>query len=66
MSRPIARREGITLVAMLTWLSSLIEVYNGSVLLFQRDDADTSNGSADRAHDPHRSCCDNHCRYGRS
>lgn len=41
MSSPIARPGGVTLVAMLTWLSGLIEVYNGSVLLFQREEPDT-------------------------
>ena len=41
MTNPIARPGGVTLVAILTWLSGLVEVYNGSVLLFQRDEPAT-------------------------
>src|SRR5215207_7537640 len=35
MSNSIARPGGVTLVAVLTWISGLLDVISGSVLLFQ-------------------------------
>jgi hypothetical protein len=35
MSNAIARPGGVTLVAVLTWISGLLDIISGSVLLFQ-------------------------------